>query len=295
MLYLTRLAPALGRRKVLRRIVYLLVVSAVWAAILTPTYLVYRGEISDSNVLPSSPIPNFSQYINVSARISNIDTLKGSYHLTLDLLAVFDGPANANSLPLFTRANGERRANLPITLTIQDTTKAIRVGERLGSIDATITFDESDTRDYPFDQHLSNVDLIAQTTFNNVTRSVPMRISVNGAVPGFALPQFGVFADQSQDFGSLLLTLTIGRSGTTKGFALFIVALSWFLSLIMGYLALQVARKKRAVEPPMMAPPCALLFALPSLRNVQPGVPGIGASVDVLGFFWCACKQISLS
>jgi hypothetical protein len=29
-----------------------------------------------------------------------------------------------------------------------------------------------------------------------------------------------------------------------------------------------------------------LLFALPSLRNVQPDVPIIGSAIDVLGFFW---------
>lgn len=32
--------------------------------------------------------------------------------------------------------------------------------------------------------------------------------------------------------------------------------------------------------------PAALLFALPSVRTVQPAVPAIGAAVDVIGFFW---------
>jgi len=32
--------------------------------------------------------------------------------------------------------------------------------------------------------------------------------------------------------------------------------------------------------------PVALIFALPALRNVQPGVPQVGAYCDVVGFFW---------
>ncbi|KAI8926398.1 hypothetical protein BC831DRAFT_229063 [Entophlyctis helioformis] len=47
-----------------------------------------------------------------------------------------------------------------------------------------------------------------------------------------------------------------------------------------------------------MAVATALLFALPALRNSQPGAPPIGCTADVAGFFWnmlitglaCECK-----
>jgi hypothetical protein len=29
------------------------------------------------------------------------------------------------------------------------------------------------------------------------------------------------------------------------------------------------------------------LFAIPQLRNVQPGIPSIGCAADTLSFFWC--------
>jgi len=45
-------------------------------------------------------------------------------------------------------------------------------------------------------------------------------------------------------------------------------------------------RKARQVSAPLLAMPCALIFALPALRNVQPGVPQVGAYCDIVGFFW---------
>ncbi|KAI9183978.1 hypothetical protein H9P43_003031 [Blastocladiella emersonii ATCC 22665] len=283
---LTRVFPALRRQKLLRRFLYLLVLLAAWVGIIVPTYMVYRHEITDSNVLPSSALPTFPHYLNVSARLANIDPLRGTCRLTLDLMPVLDGPGTVTpETELFSRINGERRLKVPVTLFLQDVRKSFAVDDRLGSIDVTLPFEDGDTRDYPFDQYTSIVDIVAQVTVN-ATRAVPLRFTLNGAVPGFSLEKIGVFVDEGQGFGTVLLSLTIGRSGTTKGFSIFINFLNWCLALIMGYLALQVARKKRTVEPPLLAPPCALLFALPSLRNVQPGVPGIGVTVDVLAFFW---------
>ncbi len=46
----------------------------------------------------------------------------------------------------------------------------------------------------------------------------------------------------------------------------------------------------RPRSPPLPLPPplpaATLLFALPAVRAVQPGVPDVGAVIDVVGFFW---------
>ena len=44
--------------------------------------------------------------------------------------------------------------------------------------------------------------------------------------------------------------------------------------------------RPREPMPPTIGLTVAMMFALPSLRNVQPDVPMIGSAVDVLGFFW---------
>ncbi|KNE65195.1 hypothetical protein AMAG_10847 [Allomyces macrogynus ATCC 38327] len=291
MLGLQRVFPALRKYKLLRRFAYLVVLATLWVAVILPTYLVYRREIQASNLLPASPTPPAPQFLNISARIGNIDPAAGTYRLTLDLAAAIvaggqsDSKSNTTAPDLFVVVNGERRLKSAMTLYIDDTKRTFGADERLGSVDAVITFQSGSTRHYPFDVHSTAVDVSA-ALIDSAQTPVPLRLTLNGAVPGFALDNFVLVADPDQGFGYLLLAFDIARSGTTKGFSIFIVILSWCLSLIMGYLALQVARQKRAVEPPMLAPPCALLFALPSLRNVQPGVPGIGVTVDVVGFFW---------
>jgi len=52
------------------------------------------------------------------------------------------------------------------------------------------------------------------------------------------------------------------------------------------YLQIKSYRKARIVSAPLLAMPIILIFALPALRNVQPGVPAVGAYCDVVGFFW---------
>ncbi|KAJ3218567.1 hypothetical protein HK099_005013 [Clydaea vesicula] len=51
-------------------------------------------------------------------------------------------------------------------------------------------------------------------------------------------------------------------------------------------LAVTLWMRDRKVEPPTIAVTTGMLFALPAVRNVQPGIPGIGCTADVIGFFW---------
>jgi hypothetical protein len=82
------------------------------------------------------------------------------------------------------------------------------------------------------------------------------------------------------------LEFQLVRSLSTVLFSLFVLALNWMLSLLLGFLALQVVLRNRTVAAGMLGPPISLLFALPNLRNAQPGSPPVGATSDVLGFFW---------
>nr|KAJ3400147.1 hypothetical protein HK105_004771 [Polyrhizophydium stewartii] len=78
----------------------------------------------------------------------------------------------------------------------------------------------------------------------------------------------------------------MSRSWTTRLFSMMIVIIMWVLSLGVFVMAATLWLRGRKVEPPTIAVTGALLFALPSLRNSQPGAPIIGASIDVAGFMW---------
>ncbi|KAI8831380.1 hypothetical protein BC829DRAFT_409758, partial [Chytridium lagenaria] len=55
----------------------------------------------------------------------------------------------------------------------------------------------------------------------------------------------------------------------------------WLLSLLVLGVVIQIYFRDRTVEPPT-----AVLFALPAVRNAQPGAPQIGCISDIVSFFW---------
>jgi hypothetical protein len=60
----------------------------------------------------------------------------------------------------------------------------------------------------------------------------------------------------------------------------------WVLSLTILTLSATIWFRERKVEPPIISLCASLMFALPAIRNTQPGAPIIGCTADVGGFFW---------
>ncbi|KAJ3358671.1 hypothetical protein GGF32_010096 [Allomyces javanicus] len=158
----------------------------------------------------------------------------------------------------------------------------------------TVPFSRSSIRGYPFDTHTGFFDFSARVlplpSSNITTRAVlPVHLTVDTRASGFKfVPGFPRVLPGTTNGGPLFVEVefSLQRSNITVGFSLFIIALNWILSLIMGHLALQVLVENRAVPAGLLTPPISLLFALPSLRNVQPAAPPVGATNDVVGFFW---------
>jgi len=96
----------------------------------------------------------------------------------------------------------------------------------------------------------------------------------------------------------VILQVTVTRSATTKGFALFIVVLMWALSITAALIAFQTWFRMRDVPAPLVAVFVSLLFALPAVRNTQPAVPPIGTLLDAVSLFWnmviVACSNIAV-
>jgi hypothetical protein len=81
--------------------------------------------------------------------------------------------------------------------------------------------------------------------------------------------------------------VAIARTTATKFFSVFVVILMWGLSSSVMALAIDhLFLRPREPVPPTVGFSVAFLFALPSLRNVQPDVPVIGSAVDVSVRCW---------
>jgi len=110
-------------------------------------------------------------------------------------------------------------------------------------------------------------------------------VYVQGAVQGFLVDSS--FQGLSDDGSRVKVTLTVRRSATSKAFAAIIFLVMWALSLSIFIAAMSVWFREKTVELGVIAMSTGLLFALPNVRNSQPGIPPIaGTTSDMIGFFW---------
>jgi len=140
---------------------------------------------------------------------------------------------------------------------------------------------------YPFDLYNTSIFIQALIPPN---QSLPLLVFTQGAVQGsIYTTQFqGLTNDSGSDDGSAVsVNFYIRRSTTTRVFAVIIFLLMWCLSLSIFIAAMSVWFRGKNAELPMVSILTALLFALPNIRNSQPGVPSpVGTTEDMVGFFW---------
>ncbi|KAJ2990656.1 hypothetical protein HDV02_004230 [Globomyces sp. JEL0801] len=97
---------------------------------------------------------------------------------------------------------------------------------------------------------------------------------------------FPVLEAINEDRISFTYAIVLSRSVVSKLFSIFIFIMMWVLSLTAITLSSTIWLRNRKVEPPTIAIMGGLLFALPSIRNSQPGAPMIGTTSDIAGFFF---------
>jgi hypothetical protein len=101
----------------------------------------------------------------------------------------------------------------------------------------------------------------------------------------YKITEFGSGGHGSNPDNYLKLSITASRSTTTLAFSMLLFLVMWLLSfgafmLTVCYITFEF------LEPPLIAILGTMLFALPAVRNTQPGVPPIGCILDVAGLFW---------
>jgi hypothetical protein len=191
------------------------------------------------------------------------------------------------------------------------------VGQGMTRVEATVPL-EGDLNRYPFDHYESNIWLYADTP-------LPPQAPQVSQIPQTRVPQanrgLGV-ADEELAFDkdslqkNLPVPLSISLSASTAGVkytgevirtkdstvtqvhlkvirAFNVINTSIMVMVLMLGLALSVvsmvinrimSRDKTALMPLSLA--ISLIFGLPALRSIQPGVPGVGVLGDYFSFIW---------
>ncbi|ORX61315.1 hypothetical protein DM01DRAFT_1316000 [Hesseltinella vesiculosa] len=154
-------------------------------------------------------------------------------------------------------------------------------GDTMMPLQVEFNYDNGDPIDYPFDRYTGYFEIDA---FANVWTNViiPLSFRLEASMTSFSFtPTFTAF---EQHLGLQILT---GRSNTTLGFSLFMCLLMWALSLVLAVFGYQVMFRHRPVHAHGCMIGVTMLFALPTLRSAQPGVPeNTGCIADVLGYYW---------
>ena len=169
------------------------------------------------------------------------------------------------------------------TVAVGDRIKEYHAGRMIEDLDVVNTL-MGDLSRYPFDNFTAKFLIGAQEDRNNGTGEIAdSAFALVASIQGFR------FADSTVSEvsrGVLLVQISIRRSGITTGFSIFITALMWLLSLVIFAVAIDIAFFRSAVPPPILAVPLSSLFALPAMRNIQPGSPPVGVLSDMVGFLW---------
>ncbi|KAJ9088277.1 hypothetical protein DSO57_1024658 [Entomophthora muscae] len=132
---------------------------------------------------------------------------------------------------------------------------------------------------YPFDEYEFTSFMSAVDVFNK-TLNIDFILDIDGH--GFT----SNLKRKWKEAGVLNIEYTLKRHNTTKLLCFIIFALIWLLALVMINLAVDAVFYYRDTPPLFILSGFTVVFALPALRKIQPGIPDFGCILDSAGYFW---------
>ena len=112
---------------------------------------------------------------------------------------------------------------------------------------------------------------------------IPLSLVMSASIPGIKF-QGNVTRNESTQVTGIVMNLR--RADNLIAVSLLINAMMTGLAVSVLAMALQVTTAKRQFDLLPLSMSMTLIFGLPALRNVQPGVPPIGAFSDYVTFIW---------
>ncbi|KAJ3414126.1 hypothetical protein HDV05_007070 [Chytridiales sp. JEL 0842] len=238
---------------------------------------------------PQATLCDTRDFIQMFANVSSVDTNQGRF--TLHVLFFPCGK--------FALRDPQMQARFmlrnPTTLLFNNIPITFPSNLPMPSQDISLKFASGDPNSYPFERYITNSFLVTGTFIdttvpgnNTALQPVPVQLNIVGALQTFGISVSELFDVSPQGTGTTLSArLQIQRSFSTKFFSVFVMGVMWLLSLLTFALSLTPWARGYKIEPPALVIGTSLLFALPALRNAQPGIPAIGCTADVVSFFWC--------
>jgi uncharacterized protein (DUF983 family) len=112
---------------------------------------------------------------------------------------------------------------------------------------------------------------------------IPLSLAVSAAIPGIKFEGTVTRNESTQVTG---IAMNLRRADSLIGVSVLINLMMTGLAVSVLAMVLQVTTAKREFSLLPLSMSMTLIFGLPALRNVQPGVPPVGAFSDYIVFIW---------
>jgi len=216
--------------------------------------------------------------LEVNATVISIDPVRNLMKIEL----VFQPKGDVIEI---TDDNMTRDVHL-VTNSVQGAAEAIfKTHHQAHPIEVTLSLQDGDIALYPIDKYYAELQLDAFILKSGDAGEMPLPVAVN-----FVAHNHALHVDANVRAGSneseLNIQLRLQRPVAVQGFAWFINGLMVMLAVSAAIVVFNVAYRGKRLEPNLLVWMSALLFVLPSMRNILPGVPPLGAFTDFLVFFW---------
>jgi hypothetical protein len=178
---------------------------------------------------------------------------------------------------------------LPVCFTYYDTDVNFTAETSMPTEDVNIGL-SGDVNWYPFDRYTGELWFLAQTGQREGQCSDPLPIlpAIFGALQGFTVSSsVEPSAVNGVNYSYINIKFTARRTGVSIAFAILLFTVMWCLTASIVLLTAWIWITGRRVELPVLIISTALLYALPNIRNGQPGIPPrAGIIGDLVGYIW---------
>ncbi|KAF9100461.1 hypothetical protein BGX27_000398 [Mortierella sp. AM989] len=257
-----------------RRTIWFFVVTGSLCAIVIPIFSIYRNEGDNARSVVevgAQGVSHTGNYIHVVGSVASVDFEDKNFRVHFEFT------------PYGTLTGDDGILTESVVVSLFYTTLTFPDGQIMRAVDVTMPYMQGATIDYPFDSYKSYFEILANKERQRLHK-IPVSLTFLGMLQSVEfVPTVRL---SNLDLYKISIEIITRRSPTTIGFSLFIVLIMWMLSIAIGIIAIQVIRQHRMTDEHVLTLGITTLFALPALRETQPGIPAIGCAADVLGFYW---------
>jgi len=278
---------------------------------------VWRGATEESrrSLILAKTSASSGDYVIINVKVTAIDVAQGLLHERIRLIPMgrfaVDRATPAVDLKLLINSISGKQ------------TVVYHKGERIAPVDFTSALSGNLNR-YPFDRYVSDIELLVTAPVPPAAPAPPAPLPPMAPVPGEAFSEEGdadplatalvvgtsdlnesepvsinenfvasiagvKFEGQETEDDTYKLmrtSIVVRRASNILWVSIVVMVVMFILAISIMTMALRVASSPKEINLLPLSLCVTLIFGLPALRNMQPGVPAIGALCDYLSFIW---------